>query len=683
MLGNGWYKGAFGLSKDKEDEVYGDKMSLICELRIEYADGTCEVVSSDTSWKARKSKVVDSSIYHGEVYDASLCDETIFAMVPWDVGARALTPRLSPPVRVTERLKPIELITTPLGEKVLDLGQNMVGYVEFINRAPKGTKITLYHGEILQGGNFYRDNLRAAKAEFTYISNGEQETVRPHFTFYGFRFVKIEGLTEEPRLEDFVGCVVHSDLQKTGSIETGDPMVNRLFLNALWGQRGNFLDVPTDCPQRDERLGWTGDAQVFSGTACFNMDSYAFFNKFLHDMWQEQKKYNGLVPHVIPNCVITSFGVGGACAWADAATVIPINLYNFYGDKNILEQQFDSMKAWVDCIRRTDAETGDKRLWLTGFQYGDWLALDYPPNLGRRDYSSFGGTDKYFIATSYYRYSSMLVAKAAAILGKTEIAAEYQKLSEEVRTAMEKEYFTATGRLAVSTQTAHVLALFMDIVPENARKRIAEDLVTKLREDNNHLRTGFVGTPYLCRVLSDAGYDDMAYTLFLTKDYPGWLYAVSMGATTIWERWNSVKPDGSVGDIGMNSLNHYAYGSIMEWVYRYAAGINPSEDAPGFRKTVIAPHPDRRLGSMNATFEAPVGRIAVGWAYAENSFSLEVEIPFGAQAEILLPNAQAGTVNEDGAALKDGEVLNNTIRLNRCAGKYRFTYQICEAERLS
>ncbi|MDQ0972045.1 alpha-L-rhamnosidase [Neobacillus niacini] len=647
-LGNGLYKGRFGF-EGGQTEIYGDKFALLCEIVIKHTDGTETIIHSDDSWKARKSHILFSGIYDGEIYDANLLDGASYGVKNIDLGYEKLKARLSLPVVVKEELKPMEVIITPAGETVLDMGQNMVGWVQFKTNAPKGTEIVLQYAELLQDGNFYQDNLRTAKAEHRYISNGEDAVVRPHFTYYGFRYVKVSGWNGEVYKDDFIGCVLYSDMDQTGSIETSNPLVNRLFLNALWGQKGNFLDVPTDCPQRDERMGWTGDAQVFSGTASFNMDTYAFFSKYGYDLAKEQASLGGMVPMVVP---MTTVKGGGSSAWGEAATVIPWTAYLHYGDKAILEQQFDSMKGWVDFIKRADEASGDKRLWTTGFHFGDWLALD-----GDDPSSPMGGTETAFISSAYYCYSSMLVAKAARVIGKEEIAQEYEQLSKEVRAAIQAEYFTSTGRLALNTQTAFIVALFMDLVPEEHRNRLANDLRERLKKDKNHLKTGFVGTPYLCRVLSENGNNDLAYTLLLNKDYPSWLYAVTMGATTIWERWNSVLPDGKISGTEMNSLNHYAYGSIAEWMYRNVAGINPVEDQPGFRRVRLAPQPNYRLKYAKASLDSAAGLYESHWELKEDGqLSFKFVIPFNSAATVELPDANLENVLLNGSSLKDAEV---------------------------
>ncbi|MGN0802734.1 MAG: family 78 glycoside hydrolase catalytic domain, partial [Candidatus Faecivicinus sp.] len=463
-LGNGWYKGRFGFI-DKLDKLYGDQQKLILELRAELADGTEVVIGTDETWQCRTSPVLESSIYDGEVYDARLENsEWSASAVKAEAPAAPLSERLSPPVRVVDHVAPKELIHTPAGEQVIDFGQLMTGWFEFDCDLPEDAKVYLQCGELLQNDNFYNENLRTAKEEFTYISAGRPAHVRPHFTFYGFRFLKVTGL-EDVDISKFTGCVIHSDIDVIGSVETSNEKVNRLIHNAFWGQIGNFLDTPTDCPQRDERMGWTGDAEVFSPTACFNMYTPAFYEKFLHDMLLEQKTLDGCVPHVVPDVLgqiaaITGEDQGpgkqsGSCAWADAATMIPWTLYEFYGDKAMLARQFENMKLWTDWIRsQDDAHCGGRRLWTCGFHFADWLALDNPVQG-----SSFGGTDPYYVASAYYYFSAMTTARAAKALGLDADYAEYSKLADEIKAAFRKEFFTETGRIAEPTQTAMALAL--------------------------------------------------------------------------------------------------------------------------------------------------------------------------------------------------------------------------------
>ncbi|GHV26955.1 alfa-L-rhamnosidase [Clostridia bacterium] len=634
-LGNGWYKGRYGLNR-KIEWHYGEEFALILEIHLRFADGSEQTITtSPETWKARRSNVIRSSIFDGEVRDDTLDTSTVYGTKQISIDKALLEPRVSPPVKVMHTLKPIALITTPYGDTILDMGQNMVGWLEFTSDAPHGSQQRLEFGEILQSGEFYRDNLRTAVCEYVYLSDGVRRVVRPKFTFFGFRYVRISGWEGIPDINDFTGLVLYTEMESTGSIETGSERVNRLFLNALWGQRGNYMDVPTDCPQRDERMGWTGDAQVFFGTGAYNMDVYAFFTKFIKDLMKEQSALGGDVPVVIPKHDVWQTG---ACAWGDAACIIPWQLYERYGDLTLLREQYTAMRGWVDHLNSLD---DGSRLWKGSFHYGDWLSLDVEDAVGYR----FGGTERTYLASCFYRYSSLLVAKAAEALGYADDALRYRKLSDEVCAAIRNEYFTHTGRLAVNTQTAYILALQFDIAPEEWRARTAYTLRMKLIESGGALRTGFIGTPYLCRVLSENGYNDMAYDLLLREEYPGWLYEVNMGATTIWERWNSVLPDGTISDTGMNSLNHYSYGSIVEWMYRNAAGIRPLDGFPGFARFALAPQPDPRLGWVKASYRSASGLIESEWTYnTDHTIAYSFTVPSGTTAELSLPDGTKRTL---------------------------------------
>lgn len=679
LLGNGWYKGRFSFVADK-GELMGDHFSLLLDLEIRYTDGSQETIKTDESWLALPSLVLESSIYDGEHVDANLdikgrsttaADLSDASLaVSYDYSYDRLEDRLSPPLIVMEEIREPKLIRTPAGEDVLDFGQVLTGWLRFCVREPQGSRVYLQFGELLQEDNFYRDNLRSAKAEYSYISDGEERVVRPYFTFYGFRYVKVTGVSEI-RPEDFVAEVVYSELRQTGSIETGHEKVNKLFSNALWGQKGNFLDVPTDCPQRDERMGWTGDAQVFARTASFNMDTAAFFNKYLHDMLKEQRVRGGAVPHVVPDFIRVAapegiaFGDSSAsAAWADAATVIPWVLYTQYGDKELLRGHYENMRFWVDYIKGVDdQECGGKRLWKHGFHFGDWLALDNPDNLRDPEHnSSFGGTDPHYISSAYYFYSTMLTAKAAKALGYTEDAAAYETLAEEIRAAFVREYFETDGRCKIQTQTAQILALHFGILAPEEKAPVIADLKRLLDENNGHLATGFVGTAYLCPTLSDHGLHDYAVNLLLNEAYPGWLYAINMGATTVWERWNSVREDGLVSDTGMNSMNHYAYGVIVEWMYRYLGGINPLEDQPGFRAARIAPMPDKRLGHFTMSYRSAYGLYKSAWRYEEDGILYTITIPAMAEASVQIANEGSYTLN--------GVLQEGAINLDLAAGTY-------------
>ena len=641
MLGDGWYKGRFGFQG--QSEIFGKEQMLIAELHVDYHDGSHEVIRTDESWQAQESCVRFSNIYDGETVDMTYVPDAPCGVHAADFDTERLVDRLSPPVKVMHKIKPAAIIHTPKGETVLDLGQEITGFLAFRAKGAKGHAYHMWHGEVLQEDCFYNENLRSAKAEYHYISDGKKGWVRPYFTFYGFRYVKLEGFGKNPDLNDFVGCVLYSEMETTASLTTANEKVNRLALNALWGQRGNFLDVPTDCPQRDERMGWTGDAQAFCATACYQMDAAAFYAKFMHDMLTEQDMHDGAVPHVIPSFCMEC---APSCAWADAASIIPWTVYLFYGDKSLLTRQYANMTGWADWLYRLDEKTGSKRLWHSGFHFADWLALDaaFPS-------SCTGGTDRYYIASCFYLYTTWLTAKAAAALGYADDAAVYARRTEEIRQGIRHEYLTASGRLAVNTQTGYILALFLDIVRGDEAKFAREQLDRQFAESHGELRTGFVGTSYMSHVLTHNGMGHLAWSLFLREDYPGWLYEVNMGATTVWERWNSILPDGSISDTGMNSLNHYAYGSVMEWFYRDAAGLAPMECAPGFRRVMMQPHPDARLPEVDFSYESPVGLYHSAWRVTgEKTIEWHITVPFGAEAAIILPLGKV-----DGVAMERGD----------------------------
>ena len=644
LLGNGWYRGRFGFVK-KTEPFYGDKWGLIAELHLEYADCTREVISTDESWTVSRSNITFSNIYDGEHRDDTLSSVEEVPAILRETPKCVLSERRSLPVRVQQEVDVKEIIRTPVGETVLDMGQNLTGSFRLLVNVPRGTVVRLQFGEILQNGCFYRENLRSAKAEYIYTSDGTPKTIQPHFTFYGYRYVKIEGL---PNLqpEDFTALVLHTDIEETGRIVTGNTLVNQLLSNIRWGQKGNFLDVPTDCPQRDERMGWTGDAQVFAPTACYQTDSCAFYEKYLYDISTEQTKLGGGVPVMVP-----SFGdKTTAAAWGDAVCIIPMTLYRFYGDKTVLERCLPSMKAWVDYITGLE-ENGHE--WQKKFHYGDWLALDSSDTFEASDERQ-GGTDTGFIAECYYLYSARLTAEAAEIVGDDD-KVRYQALADGILAYIRNEYFTPSGRISIQTQTAYLLALRhgLSIDPE----LMAQGLARNLQRNGGKLATGFVGTPLLCEELTRAGFSCLAYDLLLNEDYPGWLYAVKLGATTVWERWNSVLEDGSISSTGMNSLNHYAYGSIAQWIYERCAGISPAE--PGFSKAYLRPIPNDKLGYLNAEYRSAAGLWKVSWKLENGDIELSIEVPFGCEGILSLPFAPSEVFSDKNnpmfANLADGE----------------------------
>ncbi len=674
ILGDGWYRGNIAWGGNN---YYGDKLALLCQLQINYADGTSETILSDNSWKVATGPILYSDIYNGETYDARKeisgwanpgFDDSQWGKVSvLDHSKKILVAPQGEVVKAIEEIKPVKILTTPKGETVFDMGQNMVGWVKLKVNGEKGDQVTLKFAEVLdKEGNFYTDNLRAAKATDVYILKGDgEERFEPHFTFHGFRFLKLEGLSTPPSIDQVTGVVIHSDMKPTGTFTCSDPMINQLQHNIQWGQKGNFLDVPTDCPQRDERLGWTGDAQVFSMTAAFNFDVAAFYTKWMRDVAADQYP-NGFVPHVIPD-VLTK-GEGGSTAWADASVIVPWTTYLAYGDKRILEVQYPSMKGWVEYMK---SRAEDDNLWTGDVHFGDWLAFA----TNRSDYTG-ATTEKDLIATAYYSYSSGLLAKIAAIIGNNEDAKKYAQLSGDIKKAFQKEFVTPAGRLVSHTQTAYSLALAFGLLPEdlipNAAKYLADD-VKKM----GHLTTGFVGTPLLCKTLSAQGYDDLAFMLLNRKEYPSWLYPITQGATTIWERWDGQKPDGSFQDVGMNSFNHYAYGAIGEWLYQHVAGINIDPEHPGYKHILLSPHPGGGLTNASAEFESLYGKIKSSWKLDGNDFVYEVIIPANTSATIILPQAKLEevTINSESLIEKYKDSIkeqSNGIVLNLGSGDYEF-----------
>ncbi|HSQ44217.1 MAG TPA: family 78 glycoside hydrolase catalytic domain, partial [Ginsengibacter sp.] len=645
---------------------------------ITYSDGSTGFVLSDGSWKSSTGEIRYDEIYNGETDDAR--DEKTGWTLPgyddakWsgvtvaDYPKDILLATQNELVKKHETFKPIRIFKTPSGESVIDFGQNLVGWVQIKVKGNNGDTITISHAEVLdKEGNFYTANLRHAKAQDKYILKGKgEETFEPNFTWHGFRFIKVEGYPGQLRPENFTAVALYSDMKPTGHFITSNALINQLQHNIEWGQKGNFLDVPTDCPQRDERLGWTGDAQVFSRTATFNMNVNNFFAKWLKDVAADQ--INGAVPFVVPN-VLGPNAVASA-GWADVATIIPWNMYLAYGDKQILEDQYNSMKAWVEYIHNKS----NNNLWNTGFHFGDWLF--YRP--GDDNDGRAAVTDKYLIAQCFYAHSTQLLINAAKVLGKEDDVATYSALLQKIKDAFIKEYMTPNGRLVSGTQTAYVLALNFDMLPESLRTQAASRLADNVKSYNNHLTTGFLGTPYLCHVLTRFGYDSIAYKLLLQQTYPSWLYPVKMGATTIWERWDGIKPDSTFETPGMNSFNHYSYGAIGDWMYRSMAGIDTYEDGPGYKHIKIKPHIGGDFTNVSASLETYYGTVSNSWKTENNSFTMDVTIPVNATATVFIPAKNINSVTENGVSLnsaKDIKVAgpdDGYIVVNIGSGTYHF-----------
>lgn len=665
MLGEGWYKGTIGFAG--HDGIYGRQTACLAQLELTYADGLTERIVSGGDWRTAAGPVRYSGIYKGEYYDGQYEQpgwtqpRAVLNPTDWqpvqladDQSLDRLTAQEHWPVRVTESISPRQILTTPSGEQIIDMGQNMVGWLRFHLGGAPGTKIRVEHAEVLdRNGEFYTGNLRTADQVCEYhLTETTPRWYHPHFSWQGFRYVRISGWPGELNTDQLRGDVLHTDMPRSGFFECSDPQINQLQKNIVWGQRGNFLDIPTDCPQRDERLGWTGDAQMFIRTACFNYDTALFFSKWLRDLAADQSRERG-VPFVVPNVLDDDQNFGqsySSAAWGDAAVICPWTIYQCYGDRGILEQQFKSMKDWVEYIH---AQGEQPWLWNTGFHFGDWLALDAPAD------GYVGATATDLIATAFYAYSCRLLAEAAAVLGRSE-SAQYSQWHEQIVHAFREEFITPSGRVAVPTQTAHVLVLAFDLALPTHRQRIAADLVQMIHKAGDSLTTGFVGTPYICHALSRFGHHDLSAKLLLRRDYPSWLYAVDHGATTIWEHWDSIRPDGSFWSDDMNSFNHYAYGAIGDWLYRVVCGLETDSSRPGYRHSLIHPRPISALTFAEARLETGYGLLACRWETHETTLRTDVKIPPNTTAQLTLDLQDPGDARH---VMIDGQLLTGLCAL--------------------
>jgi len=647
LLGDGWFRGRLGFGGGKAN-IYGDRLALLAQLEVSYTDGTRERIVSDGHWRAATGPLLANDLYDGETYDARLeragwseagyddRDWTGVEELAWDKAT--LFAPLGPPVRRTQLLSPQAIFRSPAGKTLVDFGQNLVGRVRLTVQGPAGQTIILRHAEVLEHGELGTRPLRHAKATDRYILKGQGvETWEPRFTFHGFRYVEVSGWSGELQPEQLQAVVCHSDLERTGWFECSDPLLNRLHENVVWSMRGNFLDLPTDCPQRDERLGWTGDIQVFSPTATFLYDCAGFLASWLADLAVEQAEQGGVVPFVVPNILGPN---PPAAAWGDAAVIVPWVLYQRFGDRQLLADQFDSMRAWVDRIDQIADET---HLWERGFQFGDWLDPAAPP-----DNPGQARTPGFVVATAYFARSAELVGQAAAVLGREAEAAQYRALAQAVRAAFAREYVTPAGRLLSDSSTAYALALAFDLLPEAAQRQQAGQRLAALARANGYrVSTGFVGTPLICDALCSVGLVEVAYRLLISRDCPSWLYPVTMGATTIWERWDSMLPDGTINPGEMTSFNHYALGAVADWLHRTVGGLGAAE--PGYRKLAICPQPGGGLRYARVRHQTPYGEAACGWELGDRELTVSVRVPPNTTAAVTLPGREAEGVLEVGA----------------------------------
>ncbi|MCD8154429.1 MAG: glycoside hydrolase family 78 protein [Clostridiales bacterium] len=680
ILAAGWFKGRMGfdgLAKNRNH--YGKNTALLAQLTVRYEDGGEEIFATDESWTGTDAPVVFAEIYDGEIYDgrkeipgwsrdSSPAGEwKPVRRVEYDFSV--LSGQGSGRTGLHDRVEAKKIFCTPQGDTVIDFGQNMSALITVTASGKAGDVIQLDCFEVLDAqGNVYVDNLRGVKQSMKYIFGRDGEiTWHPSFTFMGFRYAKVVSFPGEPEPGNFTAYAIHTNMEPTGTFESSDRDLNQLAHNILWGLKSNFVDVPTDCPQRDERLGWTGDAQIFCRTACFLMNTYSFYRKWLEDVAADQTPEGG-VPHVVPDIVtgnvednwLLKHGTHSAAAWADVAVIGPWSLYLTFGDEVILRQQYDSMKKWIDYMRDRAVDY----IWNVGLQFGDWVALD------AEEGSYFGATPNDLTCTAYFAYSTGLFARIAGILGKEEDAREYGALQERIVDKFRKTFFDADGEMTAQTQTAHILALYFDLVPEEYREKTANGLIRLLEKENGHLVTGFVGTPYFCHALSENGHVKEAWELLLKDDFPSWLYQVKMGATTVWEHWDGLKPDGTMWSADMNSFNHYAYGAIGEWMFRVAAGLEVDEKEPGYKHSVIYPRPGGGLAYVKAGYRSVYGRVESFWEDQGEEVTLHVSVPVNTHATICLDGAKA-VKESDGLTFAPAK---GCMAAEAGSGDYTFVY---------
>ncbi len=657
-LGDGWYRGKYGFDGGTRN-IYGTDQSLIAQLEVTYEDGTMVSVATDGTWSAAPGPILTSGLYEGETFDARLHDPGW--ATPTGPGAGEWTPvrtnsrdlgtlvaPTGPPVRCTEEIAPVEVTRTGDDRHLIDFGQNLVGRLRVTLDGPAGTAVTLRHAEVLEEGELATRPLREAYATDTLILSGLSPlTWEPRFTLHGFRYAEVSGWTADLTADMVTARVHHTDMRRTGWFECSDPLVNRLHENVVWSMRGNFVDIPTDCPQRDERLGWTGDIQVFTPTAGFLYDCVGMLDSWLTDVGLEQLP-DGTIPWYVP--VIPGepmwTPIHPGAAWGDVATLTPWTLHQRFGDLDLLRRHYPMAKKWVDLV---EGLAGPTRLWDTGFQLGDWLDPAAPP-----DDPAAGRTDRYLVATAYFAQSARHLALTAAALGNDADAERYSALADEVAEAFRHRYVLPSGRMTSDSPTAYAVALAFGLLTPPQRQPAGDRLAELVVEDDARIATGFVGTPLICDALTDTGHLDIAYRLLLQTECPSWLYTVAMGATTVWERWDSLRPDGSLNPGGMTSFNHYALGAVADWLHRVVGGITAA--APGYRKITFRPRPGGGITSARTRHETPYGTVSISWEQTATGLTAHVVVPEGCEATAELPGCTP-------VALGPGEHVLDTAKL--------------------
>ena len=621
-LGNGWYRGRLGWRGKRA--FYGDRLGLIAQLEITFADGHCQVVVTDDRWTAGPSATTANDLYDGQTIDARPRHAAEVGVEVIDFDVARLVPAVGPPVRRQEVVAPVEIWTSPSGRTLVDFGQNLVGWIRLRARGEAGSTITVRHAEVLEGGELGVRPLRSAKATDRFILSAADDTFEPTMTFHGFRYAEVEGFPGELSPEDLEAVVVHSELRRTGRFACSDDLVNQLHSNVVWGLRGNFVDVPTDCPQRDERLGWTGDLAVFAPTAAFLYDVQDFLRDWLLDLGAEQVAQEGVVPFVVPDILKIEGDPNGlgdtpTAIWADAAVWVPWSLYTAYGEVSVLADQYESMAMHV---RKVASLTSPNGLWDTGFQFGDWLDPDAPP-----DQPWKAKADRRVIATACLYRSATMVAAAATALGRTDDAAEFNALAVRTRRAFNEAYVDVDGRIRSDAAAAYAIAIAFELLDPEQEDRAGVRLAALVADNGYRISTGFAGTPYVTEALSRTGHVDAAYRVLLERTSPSWMSSVLLGATTIWERWDSMLPDGTINSGEMTSFNHYALGAVADWIHRTIGGIAPLE--PGYRRVVVAPRPGGGLTWAEASLETRHGLVDVAWRVDGGTLAVTVDLPPG------------------------------------------------------
>jgi alpha-L-rhamnosidase len=640
-LGNGWSRGRLGWNGNRA--LYGDRLAVIAQLEVAYADGHRQLVITDETWRAGPSATLANDLYDGQTIDARLADDSWMhpgaAPPGWggvetlEFDTSRLTPYIGPPVIRHEAVAPVNIWSSPSGRTLVDFGQNLVGWLRFTIQGQAGTEIIIRHGEVLERGELGVRPLRSAQATDRFVLSGGADYFEPTKTYHGFRYAEISGWPTQLTSSAVEAVVVHSDLRRTGYFECSDPMLNQLHRNVTWGMRGNFVDVPTDCPQRDERLGWTGDLAVFAPSAAFLYDVDAFSRDWLRDLAAEQRAEGGVVPLVVPDVLKyethrTSFPrLATVALWSDAAVWVPWALWQAYGDRTVLEDQYASMTAHT---RRVESLLSPAGLWDTGLQLGDWLDPQAPPGEPFK-----AKADSHVVATACFYRTARTVADTAELLGRADDAQHFRLLAGRVRAAFNQHYVGQNGTVQSDCATVYALAIVFGLLDEAVTARAGDRLSALVKENGYRISTGYAGTPYVTDALTMTGHLDDAYRLLLERGCPSWLYSVAMGATTIWERWDSMLPDGTINPGQMTSFNHYALGAVADWIHRTIGGIAPLE--PGYARVLIAPQPGGGLTWATARLETAHGPVEVRWSRTGQDLTIEAALPAGVAGVIRLP----------------------------------------------